>query len=145
MIDFPGVPGKMCDWQRVAAVEGAKSTLTSLSKHGAIYIATGAAESSETDIKNAFQRVGLSEFISGYFCKANLGFSKGQAGFLPAILNQLGAEKANTYMVGDNFEKDVTPALAAGIQAIWFTNQPATKVVPDKVRVISALTQLCQG
>ncbi len=41
MVDFPGVPGKMCDWEIVEAVTGAKEALAALSKHAQIYIATG--------------------------------------------------------------------------------------------------------
>ena len=32
MIDSPGIPGKMCDWKVVQAVEGAKEMLSCLSK-----------------------------------------------------------------------------------------------------------------
>jgi putative hydrolase of the HAD superfamily len=71
MVDFPSVPGKMCDWEVVEAVNGAKEVLEALSKHSQIYVATGAADSTELEIKRAFERVGLNQFISGYFCKAN--------------------------------------------------------------------------
>jgi len=47
MVDFPQFTGKMCDWEKVEAVSGAKSTLKKLSKSSKIYIATGASESSE--------------------------------------------------------------------------------------------------
>lgn len=73
MVDFPGVPGKMCDWEKVAAVPSAMEALENLSKHSKIYVATGAAESTESDI----ERVGLSQFISGYFCQSNIGSAKG--------------------------------------------------------------------
>ena len=71
MVDFPNASGKMCDWENVKAVTGAKNALNALSRHAKIYVATGAADSTELEIKLAFERVGLSEFISGYFCKAN--------------------------------------------------------------------------
>jgi len=32
MVDFPGVPGKMCNWDVVEAVDGAKEALEHLSK-----------------------------------------------------------------------------------------------------------------
>jgi phosphoglycolate phosphatase-like HAD superfamily hydrolase len=82
MVDFPDVIGKMCDWEVVKAVSGAKEALEVLSKHSQIYVATGAADSTELEIKLAFERVGLSQFISGSFCKANLGLSKGSPEFL---------------------------------------------------------------
>jgi len=141
MVDFPGVAGKMCDWEVVEAVSGAKETLAVLSQNAQIYIATGAADSSELEIQQAFERVGLHQFISGYFCKANIGLSKGTPAFLHAILNQLNISAANVAMVGDNFEKDIKPALSVGIQPFWFTKQTVDPI-PNKVKVIKQLNAL---
>ncbi|KOE91138.1 hypothetical protein ACS91_07585, partial [Vibrio parahaemolyticus] len=51
MIDFPDQIGKMCDWVNVQAVNGALQTLEALSKQNQIYVATNAADSTESDIK----------------------------------------------------------------------------------------------
>ena len=139
MVDFPEVSGKMCDWEVVEAVSGAKDALAVLSKHSQIYIATGAADSTELEIKQAFDRVGLSKFISGYFCKANLGLSKGTPQFLNAILATLKASPVNVAMVGDNFEKDIQPALSVGIQPFWLTDK---ELEPNNVKAIKELSEL---
>ena len=81
MIDFPNAHGKMCDWPKVEAVNGAFETLFQLSQHADIYIATSAQDSSENDIEKAFARVQLSQFIKGYFCFANVGVLKGDPTF----------------------------------------------------------------
>jgi FMN phosphatase YigB (HAD superfamily) len=141
MVDFPDVTGKMCDWEIVEAVFGAKETLDVLSKNSQIYIATGAIDSTELEIKRAFDRVGLSQFISGYFCKANLGLSKGTPEFLNAILEKLNIPSVNVAMVGDSFEKDIKPAITTGIQPIWFTENNSESV-PDNVKVIKQLSEL---
>ncbi|MGQ8365841.1 HAD family hydrolase [Glaciecola sp. 1036] len=141
MVDFPNGKGKMCDWETVQAVEGAKELLQRLSSDDKIYIATGAAESSESDIKAAFERVGLDRFISGYFCKANLGISKGSPEFLRSILDKLNVTPECVFMVGDSYEKDIVPALAIGIQAIWLS--PSTTQAPfDNVRIIKSLREM---
>ena len=57
MIDFPRVPGKMCDWEVVRSVDGAQETLSVLSQSADLYIVTGAKESNEADIKSALARV----------------------------------------------------------------------------------------
>ena len=142
MVDFPNVSGKMCDWVTVESVIGAKGTLESLSKHAQIYIATGAADSTELEIKQAFERVGLSKFITGYFCQANLGLAKGSPDFLKAIISKLNKPVENIAMVGDNFEKDIKPALAVGINPIWFT-QNKNEVVSENIRTINKLSELC--
>ncbi len=142
MVDFPGIPGKMCDWEAVEAVEGAEEALEYLSQNAQIYIATGAAQSTETDIKAAFNRVGLDKYISGYFCKANLGIEKGGLEFLLSILAKLGSDPKRVTMVGDSFEKDIEPALKLGIKAIWLCkgNTPHSR---KSFKTISSLKELC--
>jgi len=168
MVDFPNMSGKMCTWHTVEAVTGAKDTLAALSNNAKIYIATGAEDSSEADIKQAFERVGLHEFISGYFCKANVGIGKGTSEFFDIILKRIKMPATNVAMVGDNFDKDIKPALAVGIQPFWLnhahnnnakhsnsannisTNNISTNnsngdiqlAVPDNVKVITALSDL---
>lgn len=141
MVDFPGVSGKMCDWEVVEAVPGAKEALEVLAQHSQIYIATGAVDSTELEIQRAFERVGLSQYISGYFCKANLGLSKGSPEFLNTILETLKIPSANVAMVGDNFDKDIKPAIATGIQPFWFTNKKIESL-PDNVKLIRHLNSL---
>ena len=141
MVDFPNASGKMCDWENVKAVAGAKNALNALSQHAKIYVATGAADSTELEIKLAFERVGLSEFISGYFCKANLGLSKGDPDFIPTILAKLNKPAAKVALVGDNFEKDIRPALNVGIKPIWFTSNKKD-LCPENVKVIDNLDAL---
>ncbi|MEJ2418664.1 MAG: HAD hydrolase-like protein [Exilibacterium sp.] len=142
MVDLKGIPGPMCNWEVVKTVDGAFETLDYLSKHSLIYIATGAEESDEEDIKKAFARVNLSQFISGYFCKTNLGVSKGEPDFLPRIIRKLGKPVSDIAMVGDNFDKDIKPALAVGIQPIWFSKSAEHRGSVN-VQVISELQELC--
>ncbi|MFT6913761.1 MAG: FMN phosphatase YigB (HAD superfamily) [Motiliproteus sp.] len=142
MVDFPGASGKMCDWETVAAVEGAREALEHLSPRARIYIATGAANSSEPDIKKAFERVGLSQFISGYFCEANVGISKGTPEFLPAVLSKIEAPIERVAMVGDSLIKDIEPATAVGIKPIWLSNSSDLSV-PINTRIIASLRDLC--
>jgi len=141
MVDFPNATGKMCDWEIVEAVTGAKEALEVLSNQSRIYIATSAADSTELEIQQAFERVGLSQFISGYFCKANLGSSKGTPDFLKSILVKLKVPAANVAMVGDSFDKDIKPAIAAGIKPYWFTNNEV-QPVPESVSIIKQLSAL---
>lgn len=141
MVDFPGVPGKMCNWDIVEVVPGAKELLESLAKRAEIYVATGAAESSPSDIEAAFSRCGLSQFVNGYFCKSNLGVAKDSAEFLSTILNKLGKLPSEVTMVGDSFEKDIKPAIAAGIGAVWLTTE--TGEAPLGVCKIRQLSELC--
>ena len=130
--------------EKVEAVTGAKEALETLSKSAQIYVATGAADSTEADIEKAFERVGLNLFLSGYFCKSNLGFAKGSPDFLNAILAKLDKPAESVAMVGDSLKKDIEPALAVGIQPIWFL-AGKTDVAPIdsvKVKIIHSLSEL---
>ncbi|CAM3948234.1 HAD family hydrolase [Vibrio neonatus] len=158
MVDFANQSGKMCEWSTVQAVDGAQQTLKKLSAVSTIYVATNAADSSEADIKSAFERVGLSPYITGYFCKANLGIGKGTPEFFHKIIEVLGVDPQSVVMVGDSFDNDIQPAIAAGIKAIWFNPTPQacnaslnikqsyltrSTVTQSRVKQISHLTQMC--
>jgi len=143
MLDFPKYSGKMCDWEELEAVSGAKNTLKYLSLSSKIYIATGASESSEEEIKSAFQKVELDEYISGYFCKANLGIEKGNIAFFQKIIEKLDVPFHDVMMVGDSLSRDIKPALQLGINVAWFC--PNKSPSPnDDIRVINKLEELCQ-
>lgn len=143
MVDFPEQSGKMCDWDVVQAVDGALPTLEALSHDSDIYIATNAQESTEEDIRLAFERVGLSPYISGYFCRANLGVGKAEPEFFTRIIRRLNVEPSFIIMVGDTFDKDIEPAVAAGIQAVWFNPKRQKREPAKGVRYIHHLSQVC--
>lgn len=147
MQDLPGQQGKMCNWPHVKTVDGAYQVLEKLSQKHAIYIATNAADSSAQEIEQAFARVGLSQFISGYFCRANLGLNKSSPAFYQAILTKLKvpAELAKTVtMIGDSYDKDIAPAIAAGLNATWLQDDSATKISEknNRIKMIPSLKAL---
>jgi len=132
----------MCDWTVDETVEGAREVLAVLSQKARIYVATGAADSTESEIKRAVERVGLSQFISGYFCKANLGISKGSPEFLHAIIANLQIPANSVALVGDSLTKDIEPAAAVDIKPIWLTKSSA-RHVPEGTVIINSLRELC--
>ena len=142
MVDFPNTPGKMCDWEVVETIDGAEESLKFLSERSKIYIATGAAQSSKDDIAKAFKRVNLDKYITDYFCKSNLGFDKENPEFFPSILKKLGKISKQVTVVGDNFNKDIKPAIELGMNAILLSkNKRSSK--NDSYRTINSLKELC--
>lgn len=123
MVDFPEMTGKMKDWPKVQMQPEADKVLAELSQIARLFVATGAADSAESDIRAAFDRAGLCSYLEGYFCQSNLGIGKGTADFYRAITRQLGVPPEQCIMVGDHFEKDIAPALEADLKAIWLTDQ----------------------
>lgn len=143
MVDFPDQQGPMCNWPSVRAVTGAEQALAYLSVNNEIYVATGAADSTESEIASALERVGLSAYVSGYFCKANLGVAKGSPEFYRAIVGRLGHKPDQIVMVGDTLEKDIIPALEAGLNAIWFNPGNRSRPKNQSIREINNLFELC--
>ncbi len=143
MVDFTQFSGKMCEWEKVEAVQGAKSTLSKLSQKSKIYIATGASESTVDEIKSAFNQVELDEYITGYFCKANLGVEKGSSVFFKTILEHLELHPNDVTMVGDSLSRDIEPALKLGLNVVWFCENEQNSTNTN-IRVISKLSELCE-
>ena len=123
MMDFPDMTGKMRDWPKVQMQSEADKVLAELSQSARLFVATGAADSAESDIRAAFDRVGLCPYLEGYLCQSNLGIGKGTPDFYQAIIRQLGVTPDQCTMVGDNFDKDIAPALETGLKAVWLTDQ----------------------
>lgn len=150
MVDLDGQQGPMCDWPQVHPVAGAKALLEKLSQQYRIFIATNAADSSEAEIQQAFHRADLAQHISGYFCKGNIGIGKGNAEFFHRLLSQLSLHPQAVVMIGDNYHKDISPALSAGLHAIWFN--PLSKATPHQapqdllqVKALSQVPSLLTG
>jgi len=141
MVDFPQYSGKMYLWEKVEAVEGAVATLEKLAVEAELYIATGAAESTGKEIELAFRRVGLDQYISGYFCQQNVGVAKGSVTFLPSILKAPGKPRESVAVVGDSWEKDIEPAIAEGLKTFWLSSEDPGSKHPLVCR-ISSLPEL---
>jgi FMN phosphatase YigB (HAD superfamily) len=143
MVDFPDQEGKMCDWSRVAAMRNAYQTLKSIAAKSQIYIATNAADSTESEIQAAFEKVDLAQFISGYFCRANLGLSKGSKAFYFKIAEKLDLQPSSMIMVGDSLERDIVPAIEAGLDVIWFNHKNKASPLSLQPKQIRELSELC--
>jgi putative hydrolase of the HAD superfamily len=145
MMDFGHEQGKMKDWPCVEACPFALETLQILAKRYPIYIATSAQDSNESEIREAFKRVGLDVFISGYFCYDNLGLSKGTKPFYQAIAKKLDCAPHTLTMIGDNYEKDIASALESGLNAIWLNHSGSRGVkYVDSISSLNELPELLQ-
>jgi putative hydrolase of the HAD superfamily len=142
MVDYPQFEGKMCNWPKVAAVEGAKETLIRLSKQYHLYLATNAQDSTLIEIESALQRVDLLAPLTGVFCKSELGVDKKSPEFYPTIVKRLGLPPSNILMVGDSIIKDITPAKQAGLQTVWLTQSGSHS---DADTVCTDLTTLLES
>ena len=119
MVDAPGASTPMSEWPEVRAVDGAAALLGHLlASERRIMLVTSARASDEPQIRVALARVGLDGFVERIYCFKNTGLPKG-AELYQLILRNLNANADQVVMIGDNFENDIQPANACGIQGIW--------------------------
>lgn len=142
MVDFPDEQGKMCEWNKVQAVDGAADTLAALSAQFPLYIATGAKESNADDIRKAFSRVDMDKWLCGYFSEDNVGVAKGSIEFYLTIATKLTVSPRDLVMVGDNYNKDILPALEAGLWAVWLAPAGTVSDGHPGLKVIHHLSEL---
>lgn len=120
MVDFENQSGHMKDWPNVEEVRGAQVALKKLSKLSNLYVATGSQGTSEALMKSAFLRTSLNTYLCGYFCPDNVGYEKPSPEFYREIAKKINCNIKDITMVGDNLDRDILPALAVGMSAIWF-------------------------
>lgn len=139
---FPEFEGPMFTWPRVEVVSGIKETLVELHREWTLALATNAIESRERDIWLALERVGLEKLIDQVYCYRMIGHRKPAIEYFEYILNELGIERENVVMVGDDFGADVLGANRSGIRAIWFNEWSDEERVSEMHRTIHELSEL---
>jgi len=117
---IPGMKGPMRDWPRVEAMPGVRQTLRLLHGKVGLAVATGLPGAQEADVRAALAREDLETFFKRVFCPGNLGLTKSDPGFYPAVAQALHSDPAHLVMVGDHFQEDCEAALSAGLHAIWY-------------------------
>lgn len=139
---FPEAKGKMKDWRKVEEMPGARKALHALHGKVGIALATNAADSEETDIREALARVGLDSFVKRIFCYKAVGAKKSTPEFFRFVLEDLHAEAAQVVMVGDDPREDADAARAAGLRAVWFNPRTAENRVAEHLTTIHHLEAL---
>ena len=104
-------------------------------------VTNGAAEIQRRKIRR-FDLEPLFDFI---VIESEFGFGKPDERVFQHALNQLGVDKKDAWMIGDDLARDVAGAKQAGIPGIWVDWQnkglPASSVVqPD--RIIRSISEL---
>ena len=124
--------GKMKDWPELNPVSGAQQILKELTNHFQIFVASNAEDSNAQDVLEAMQRVGLSGYIKQYFTVNELGAKKPDLCFYKNLCAKLQKPPEEIIMIGDDYQKDILPALMIGIHTIWFNpkNLIATAHLP---------------
>lgn len=117
---FPSSSGPMCAWPQLEAMPGAADCLAALQPRFRLALATNAADSTESQIWQALNRGGLSQFLSEVYCAQRLGCKKPSPQFFGYILRGLKISADQALLIGDDFQADVLGANQCGIRALWY-------------------------
>ena len=142
MKDLPGFNGPMVGWPRVEAIENASEVLVELHKTWMLALATNAVNSNEEQVWTALRRVGLDCFLDKVYCFRKIGRKKPSPEFFAYVLNDLGLDPSNVFMVGDDFESDIVGAVRCGIRAIWFNGRSDEERKAEMYRTVHDLRSL---
>ncbi|MGJ8680456.1 HAD family hydrolase [Paraglaciecola sp.] len=135
MVDLPNQTGPMCDWPEIQVVDGALDCLIRLNKTSQCHLATNAEDSTEIQIRQALQRAGLSQYIQHIFCRENLGVGKTEPEYYAKIVNKLNTPAKQIMITGDSLDKDVYPALSAGLNATWFNPSQDIQIIGNSTMI----------
>jgi len=142
---FPEYEGPMAAWPKVEAMPHAIDVLTELRPRTMLAIATNAADSEEAEIRAALGRVGLNKLLDKVYCYRKIGHKKPSKEFFEHLLADLGLEKSQVIMVGDDFEADVIGANNCGIRAIWYNSRTEENRESPMHRTVHDLRALPQA
>ncbi len=142
---FPEYDGPMVTWPQVEAVAHAAEVLAGLRPRAVLALATNAAASTEAEIWAALERAGLRPLLDKVYCYRQIGHKKPSKEFFAYVLADLGVERSQVVMVGDDFQADVAGANACGIRAIWLNARSAEEQTGPLVQTIHHLRALPQA
>ena len=139
---FPDETGPMDGWRRVEAMPGIHDVLRSLRGSAQIVLATNAVDSSEDAIWRALGRADLDRHFDRVYCFQGVGHRKPSIEFFDTVLRDLGVDSARASLVGDDFERDVAGANAAGMAAVWYAPDISERPMGERYRTIHAFSEL---
>jgi putative hydrolase of the HAD superfamily len=127
MRDLAQYQGAMAHWPHVELIPGAQEALEALRGRFILCVASNAGDSDAMLMGLALERVGIRRYFHHLWTSRELGAAKPDRAFFEAILRNLGLEAEACLMVGNDYEKEIVPAKAVGMQAVWLARPSAAR------------------
>ena len=141
MRDLPQYQGAMVHWPQMERMPGAMEALGSLTGGLMLCVASNAGDSDAELMGRALERAGIRHFFNHLWTSRELGAAKPSSAFFQAILRELELEPQACVMVGNDYEKDIVPAKAAGMWTVWLAPSPRPKA-QDADAIIHSMKEL---
>jgi putative hydrolase of the HAD superfamily len=122
-----------------ALAEDARPTLVALRRRK---LALGVASNFDHRLLGILEAVGISDIFDSVMIPSRCGFAKPDARFFQAAAAALGTPRAETVHVGDDPERDVAAARAAGLQSLRLRTGESSGGWPDLPARVDALATL---
>jgi len=136
------LPGTMTTWEKVDWIPGVEEALEQLSREYKCVIATSAAHSGTSEMKDALAMVGANVYFDEFFSSNDLGVSKPDPEFFREIIKQLKVFPEECIAIGDKYEKDIVSASKAGLNTILFDENRTQSNSPLADQVIISMNEL---
>jgi FMN phosphatase YigB (HAD superfamily) len=111
--------GPMAFWPEIALLPGVGEALEAIGGRVVCCVASNAGDSDAALMGRALERGGIRRHFRHLWTSRELGAAKPAPAFFAAILERLGLEPGECAFVGNDYAKDIAPARAAGMRAIW--------------------------
>jgi HAD superfamily hydrolase (TIGR01509 family) len=121
MRDIPGFKGPMVYWPRVEVMDGVEQALKDIHRKFTCCLASNADDSDAELIGMALERVNIKQYFHHLFSSKELGTKKPDAGFYRKILKKIDIQPGECIAVGNDYEKDILPAVSLGIKTVWLS------------------------
>ena len=123
MIDYPEYEGSMAFWQKVSPMPDVSETMPLLHQHYKCIVASNAGDSNANLMKQAFERISLDKYFSGFITSKELGATKPSPAFFQGIIDMYRLQPHETVMVGNDYDKDIIGAKNMGIKTVLITKE----------------------
>jgi HAD superfamily hydrolase (TIGR01509 family) len=106
------------DQMSLHAKPGASEVLDRLSRLFVLGLVTDTETSNEIAVREALRRLGLENFFRAVVTSQDIGVTKPDPAMFREALRRVGVDAVDTVMVGNDLDRDITPALALGMHGI---------------------------
>ena len=131
MEDYPQYTGPMYTWPRISAMEGVAQLMPGLSQKYKCVVLSNAVESNGELMKKAFERAELAEYFQRFFTSKELNASKPERQFFTRAMEMVNAEAHEVMMIGNDYNKDIISAKAAGMSTVLISSKAGEYLCAD--------------
>ena len=125
-------------------VSGAHKIMEYLKNRYKVYVVSNASNVQQS---TRLGKAGLMQYVDGVFGSLDIGFNKPSREYFDYCFNQLpGTTPAQTVIIGDSLNADISGGTAYGLHTIWFNIrnvEASAEIIPDHtIRTLTELTSL---